>query len=156
MEKLGYPFKYEKIRIMDFYPIGLRAVSLLVIKKVLGFSDEKIKEMGAEVPKSSFIMRLSLKFFSFAKNPELWYRNATMLWKRFLTVGEFSVPEFDEEKKRVIIRIKNFNIHPVFCTYMSGILKTFHELARAAKNVTCQETKCPFRSDDYHEFLDTW
>ncbi|MFQ6049875.1 MAG: hypothetical protein ACE5J0_02440, partial [Candidatus Paceibacterales bacterium] len=131
-----------------------RAVSLLAIKKVLGFSDEKIEEMGAEVPKYSSVIRFAMKFLGLVRNVETYYQNIPRMWKRFVTVGEFWA-ESNEEKKRVIIRIKALNIHPILCTYLLGILPAFHEIARGRK-ATCQETKCPFRGDNYHEFINRW
>ena len=157
MKNLGYVFKYEDIKTMEFYPLGLRAVSLLVIKKALGFSDEKIKEMGFYVAKSSFVLRLSLKFLGLAKKPELYYRSTPNLWKKFVTIGEYSIPEFDEEKKKIVVnRIKDLNSHPIFCTYLSGIIPGFLETARGISEVQVEETKCPFKGDEYHEFVLKW
>lgn len=157
MERLGYPFEYEKIRVTSFYPIGLRAVSLLVMKKVLGFSNEKITEMGFEAPRSSFILRLSMKFLAFTRSAKLWYQNTPGLWRKFVTIGEFSVPEFDEKDKKIVIdRIRDFNVHPILCTYLLGILPSFNELARGLSGLTCKETKCSFQGGKYHEFLVKW
>ncbi|MFQ6083744.1 MAG: hypothetical protein ACE5WD_10330 [Candidatus Aminicenantia bacterium] len=150
MKRLGYPFRYKNIRTIEFYPIGLRAVSLLAIKKVLGFSDEKIKEMGAEVPRFSSVIRFAMKFFS--KEKKLFFENASELWKRFLTTGEFK-SVLDEKNRMAISTLKNFNIHPIFCTYLLGIIPAFHKLITGAKEITCKETKCSFRGDEFHEFL---
>ena len=157
MKSLGYVFKYKDIKAMAFYPLGLRAVSLLAIKKVLGFSDEKIKEMGFYVAKSSFVLRLSLKFIGLTRKAELYYRNTPNLWKKFVTIGEYSIPEFDEEKKKIVVnRVKDLNSHPIFCTYLSGIIPGFLEVARGISGVQVEETKCTFKGDEYHEFVLKW
>ena len=157
MENLDYPFEYEKVRTTGFYPIGLRAVTLLVMKKIFGFSDQKITEMGISAPKSSFIIRLSMKFLGFSRSPELWYKNSSDLWKKFVTIGSFKVLEFDEkDKKMVREKIEDIKIHPVLCAYLLGILPSFNEVARGLKATSSRETKCIHRGDEYHEFLIRW
>lgn len=150
MGRLGHPFRYENINPISFYPIGLRAVSLLVVKKVLGFSDEKIEEMGFEVPRSSSIIKLYMKFFAMDK--KVFFKNALKLWDSLITVGEFETV-LDEENKGAVSSLKNFNIHPILCTYLLGIISSFHKIATGAKEVTIKETKCSFRGDEFHEFL---
>jgi len=158
MKQLGYPFKYSEIKLLKFYPIRLRVISLLVMKEVLGFSDEQIREMGAQVPKDFFVLRLSMSLLGFAKDPKKLYENAPGVWKKFITIGEFIVPKFEEKagRGRVIDRIKDFKIHPILCTYLLGILAHFHEIARRVERVDVQELKCPFKGDEYHEFLMRW
>ncbi|MBM3258059.1 MAG: hypothetical protein FJZ05_02520, partial [Candidatus Nealsonbacteria bacterium] len=34
LKRIGFPIKYEEIKVMDFYPIGLRVISLMAIKEV--------------------------------------------------------------------------------------------------------------------------
>jgi hypothetical protein len=156
-EELGFLFKYNKIESLKFYPIGLRVVSLLVIKNIFGFSDEEIKNMGRQVPKDSFVLRLSTILLGFSKEPKKLYANAPMVWRRFVTVGEFTVPEFSEgDGGRVIDRIEHFDIHPILCVYLSGILEHFHEIARKAKEATVREIKCSFKGDEFHDFLIEW
>ncbi len=158
MEKIGYPFRYREVKALEFYPVKLRVLSLLAIKKVLGFSDKQVKEIGRQVPQDSFILRLSLGFLGLAREPEKLYKNATVLWKRFLTIGEFVAVEFQEKAGRgkVIDRLMDFNTHPILCIYLEGILERFHEIARRVKKVNVKETKCIFKGDEYHEFLVEW
>ncbi len=46
MKNIGYPLKYKEMRAMDFYPIGLLAVHLVVIKRLFNYDDKKFEEMG--------------------------------------------------------------------------------------------------------------
>ena len=62
-KEMGYPIDYNEIRAMDWYPLGVRAVSLLAIKKTMNWSDEQIKEMGRAAPKYSIITKLMLRYF---------------------------------------------------------------------------------------------
>jgi len=152
MINLGCPLKYKKVKTVSFYPIGLRAISLLVMKKVLGFSDDKIEILGFEVPKSSFLVRLYARFFAMDKR--VFFRNAAKLWKQVVTIGEFKTA-LDDKNKMAISTLNNFNIHPILCTYLLGIIASFHKIATGAKKVSIKEIKCSFKEDDIHEFLAT-
>lgn len=151
IEKLGYPLKLNEIKTTEFYPIGLKALFLVVTKNVFDFSDEGMREMGRELPKFPSVMRFFMKLFSL--NEKLFFQRVAPFWKKFVTIGEIVVPVFDEENKRVIATLKDFNIHPVFCPYIEGIFSVLVKIATGSDKVTCKETKCPFKGDEFHEFL---
>ena len=44
MEKVGY--SYSRIKTMNFYPLGLQAISLLIIKRLFAYDNEKFQELG--------------------------------------------------------------------------------------------------------------
>jgi len=154
LKELGYPIEYGKIETMNFYPGGLKALSLLAIKKTLNFSDEKIMEMGVIAPKISIIIKLFIKhFFPIRK---FFFQESPKIWKEHWTTGEFIPVELDEEKKFAVARVKDFNLHPVYCTYLRGYFSTFTQITVGGREIICQETKCPFRGDEYHEYLIKW
>lgn len=152
LEKLGQPIKYEKIETMAFYPIGLRVISLLAIKKVFNFDEEKIREMGIAAPKVSLIIKLFMQYFLSIRKT---FNRAPRIWRKHYTVGNLVPAELDEEKKVIILRLENINLHPIFCRYLSGYFLTIVKMIVKAKT-TCQETKCFFRGDQYHEYLFKW
>ncbi len=152
MVKLGFHIKYEEIKTMEFYPLSVRIASLLAIKKVCGFSEEKIREMGANAPKISLIIKLFLKYFSTLTRAA---EKVSLLWSRHYTVGELWAKEVVEEKKVVMLELGNFTGHPLFCQYLNGYFSMVVQLI-IGKAVTSQETKCPFSGDSYHEFSVTW
>lgn len=151
MEKLGCPLKLNEIKTTEFYPIGLRALFLVATKNVFNFSDERMREMGRELPKFPSVMRFFMKLF--ALNKKLFFQRVAPFWKKFVTVGEINIPVFDEKNKRVIATLKDFNIHPIFCPYTEGIFTVLVKIATGSDKVTCKETKCPFKGDKFHEFL---
>ncbi len=158
-KRLGCPIRYEEMSSMRFYPIGLEAISLLTIKKMLGFPDEKFKEMGAAFPKRSFALRLTSRLLSFMKDPKKSYQSSMEVWKEFVTAGKFEVISFDDKDGggSAKFRIKGLNVHPLQCIYLTGAIASFQELGRGrGKKVNCQETKCTFKGDEAHEFLITW
>ena len=149
---LGYPIKYKEIKPMTFYPLNLYGVVQLVIKSLFNFDNKKFQEMGAFEAKISLIARLFLKFFF---SSERMIREAPRMRKRYLTVGELEVIEAEEEKKYIILRIENFRFHPIHCQILKGFISTIIQMIVNSK-VSCEETKCVYEGDEYHEFLLRW
>lgn len=154
LKELGYPIKYKEIKTMAFYPVGLRALSLLAIKKVFGFNDAEIEEMGSFATKTSLLIRLFTKYIFSPSSA--FYRQGTEIWKRHWTVGQLIPAEFNEEKKYAVIQLKDFDLHPVYCCYLKGYLPRLIRAMIKTEKITCQETKCTFLGDDYHQFLIKW
>jgi len=152
LRRLGYPIKYKEIETMAFYPIGLRVISLLVIKKVFGFDDQGIKNMGSAAPKVSLVMKLFMQYFLSIRAT---FGQVPQIWKKHYTAGELVPVKLDEKGKTLTLRIENFNPHPVFCSYISGYLLGVMRMV-VKGSVFCQETKCFFRGDEYHEYLFKW
>ena len=154
LEKLGHPIKYKEIKSMEFYPAGLRALSLLAIKKTFGFDDKKIEEMGFFAVKVSFFVKLLLKYYI---SPEkVFFEKAPRLWSKQVTDGELVPIEFNKEKKQAVVKLININLHPVYCRYLQGYMSGILKMLIVTEKVTCQETKCAFRGDEYHEYLIKW
>lgn len=149
----GYPIKYKKIKSMDFFPAGLRALSLLAIQEVFGWGDKEIREVCAFHPKTPLVTRLLVKFF---------YSIPTILekssegWRRYWTVGELRTSAFSEKEKYAVLRLEGFDLHPVFCRCVEGYFQSMAQMVVKSPKITCQETKCPFKGDKYHEFLVKW
>jgi hypothetical protein len=154
LEKLGYPIKFKEIKTMGFYPVGLRALSLLVVKKVFNFDDEKIKEMGFFATKISLIIKIFIRHFLSAQR--VFSREAPRLWKEHYTIGELIPVELNEEKRYAILRVKDFNVHPILCTYLGGYFCGVLQMIEKCSRVTFEERKCTFKGDDYHEYLLKW
>lgn len=154
LEKLGYPIKYKEINTLGYSPVGLRAISLLVIKKVFNFDNEKIKEIGLFGTKISLILKFFIKYvFSFQK---VFFQESPKIWREHWTIGELVPVELNEEKKYAILRLKDFNLHPIYCRFLEGYLPGLFQLMVKIPQITCEETKCFFRGDEYHEYLIKW
>lgn len=152
MVELGYPLNYKNIKPMDFYPIGLDAIVLLSIKEIFNFNDGDIEKMGAAVVKFSPLMKVFMKYFS---SLSLISGQIPGMWKKHYTMGKLIMFDFSDEKKYAIIREEDFKIHPVYCDIHKGYFTKVAQLVVKAP-VVCQETKCMFKRDPYHEFLLTW
>jgi hypothetical protein len=152
MEEVGHPLKYNEIKTMDFYPIGLEAISILAIKEVFNFNKEKIIKMGASAPKFSIFLKIFIKYFPSIR---LVVKESPKMWRKHYTIGELKMIEVNEKEKYVILRLENFNIHPLYCYSLIGYFSKILEMV-VGTPVVCEETKCFFRGDKHHEFLLTW
>jgi len=154
LKELGQPIKYQEIETLAYYPVGLRVLSLLAIKRVFNFDDEKIKEMGLMATKKSIIVKFFIKYvFSFQK---VFFEQSPKIWQKHWTIGELIPAELNEEKKYAINKLKDFNLHPIYCTYLKGYLIGLFSMMVKSPQITCQETKCSFKGDEYHEYLIKW
>jgi len=154
LKKLGHPIDYASIKATEWYPLGLRAISLLTIKKVFDWDDRDIEEMGNAAPKYSFIVRLLMKYFlTFPMS----YKQSPAYWKKHYTVGKFKTPGYDLNKKYYIARLEDFKVHPILCVYLGGYFMRIGQFVlKEAKNFKVKETKCMFRGDSGHEFVITY
>ncbi len=152
MAEVGCPIKYKEVKPMDFFPLGFRGVELLVIKELFNFDKEKIKEMGVFQTKISLIVKLFMQYFG---SVNMLAKQAPKMWRKYYTVGDLTIPEMSDENRYGIIKVENFALHPIHCQLLEGY---FANIIKMVVNspVECEETKCTFRGDDYHEFAVKW
>lgn len=150
MAKLGYP--YEDIKIMDFYPVGLLAVALVVIKRLFNYDDKKFQEMGEFESKFSLIIRLFMKYFV---SLERVAKEAPKMWRKYYTIGDLKVVELNEKERYIVLRIENFSLHPILCQVLRGYFLNIVKMIIRHKT-SCEEIKCTHKGDDYHEFSVKW
>jgi len=154
LERLGCPIRYKEINTMTFYPVGLRALSLLVIKQIFDFTNEEIKKMGFFATKVSLMIKLFTRYFLSLQR--VFFKEAPRIWKKHWTLGELVPVELNEEKKYAIMKLENFNLHPIYCHYLGGYFCGVLQLIIKSTQITSEETKCPFLGDQYHEYLIRW
>lgn len=154
MEKMGFPFRFNSLDSpSDLVPLSVRIASLLAIRKVFHLDDEQIKEMGRLATKNSFFTKLTLRYLVSMKRMSI---EIPRIWQRHYTVGSMDPGELNEEEHFLVIRLRDFKTHPIFCIYLSGYIFGFIELIGNYAKLTVQETKCQHREDEYHEFRLTW
>ena len=153
LKNLGHALKYKEIESMNFYPIGLRILSLLAAQKALELSEQDIEQMGASAPKLSLVIKLFMKFFF---SVEETMKQVPKMWEKHYTVGQLSAKIY-ENKQYGIVGLKGLAIHPIFCSYLKGYFSTVLQMVVKAR-VTSEEVKCPFKNaqDKYHEYLLKW
>jgi len=154
LKRIGFPIKYEEIKVMDFYPIGLRVISLMAIKEVFNFDDEKIKNMGIYATKISLIVKLFVKYFFSIQR--VFSKEAPKMWSKHYTISKLTPIELNEEKKFAVLQIEDLVLDPVFCVYLGGYFCGIIQMLIKTNKIDYQEIKCPFRGGKYHEYLLKW
>lgn len=149
MSGAGYPINYTKIEEMKFFSIAYQAVTIELIKNMFDYGPKEFQDIGRFSAKFSFIIRLVAKYFF---SVEKVVKRVNKIWRKHYTVGDIEIVEADTENKRSIVRIKNFEVHPLQCEVLKGYLSSILQMVVGEERVG-KETKCTFRGDDYHEFI---
>lgn len=152
MAELGYPINYKEIKAMEFYPMGVANLLLLVIKETFNFNKEDLEKWGASIVKFSLFTKVFLKYFGSLGRVAI---EAPKNWARHYTVGKLTMPEYSRKEKYTILRLHDFKVHPIHCAILKGYFRKISEMV-VKSPAKCEETKCSFKGDDYHEFFVTW
>ncbi len=152
MAKLGYPVKYKEVKRTDFYPLKREAINFLVASRLFNFDDEKIREIGQTLARAPMVPRLFLRYIA---SFDRIFKNISVMWKKAYTVGNLSLVDSSVKEKFAILRLENFNIHPLYCQLFISHFATLLQMV-IRKKVSCKEIKCTFRGDAYHEFVLKW
>ncbi len=154
LAEIGFPIKYREIESMSFFPVGLRMISLLTIKRIFNFNEEDVRKMGLFATKVSLFIKLFIKYFLSVER--VFFKESPKIWKKHWTIGELVPFELDEEKKYAVLRLKDFNLHPLYCHYLRGYFSGIMQMLIKTPQITCEEVKCSFKGEEYHEFLVKW
>ena len=149
---LNFPRKDEKIRATDFYPLSLFSFKFLVMQKLFHYNDKKLQEIGSFRAKSSLLTRLFMRYFVSLEKVE---KEAQEMWRKTTTVGNIEVVKVNEKEKHIVLRLKNYNLHPDQCHIFKGLFSTIIQMI-VKDPVVCEETKCIFLGDSCHEFSLKW
>lgn len=150
-KKFGYEIPYETARAMKWYPIGLRVISLLLIKDTFNWGDNEIRGMGYTAPKTSFLVKLLMKFFV---SPKQFVEKVPTYWFQHWTAGKLEVITFDEENKEALARLEEVEIHPVLLIYLEGY---FEKMFGFVENgATTKAKKSVFNGEPCYEFVSRW
>lgn len=142
----------DEVKALDFYPIGLRAVSLLVMQRLFDFSPDDIKTVGLAAPKLSLVIKLFTKYFLSISATA---NQAPSMWEKHYRGGKLLIKEVNEKEKRIILELEGLDLHPVFCKYLEGYFSTVVKLV-VGQPTSTRETKCPFQGGLTHQFVVTW
>jgi hypothetical protein len=152
MAELGYPILFKEIKNFEYYPIGIVSLPVVIAKTIFHWSDKEIFEMGNHAPKYSAVAKLMLKYFVGLKRI---VKQAPQYWKKHNTEGELTC-DLDENKKRVVVKLKFDPLHPLFCVFFQGYFLRIFQFVVPNSNITIKETKCMFKGDPYHEYVVRW
>lgn len=152
MAGLGYPIKYKEIKPGDFYPLSWLGLTFALIERLFNYDDRKFQELGEFRARFSLYSKIFIKFFISIDKA---IQSIPKMWRKSFSVGRIKVAEYNKEKKYLALKLENFLVHPAQCQTSKAIFSNLANIIIKNK-VTCEETKCPFRGDEYHEFLLKW
>lgn len=153
MAEYGYPLDSKEINIMGWYPLAMEIALIFSLVDVLKWTEKEIKILGKDFTRLSFIEKILTKYLI---SPQVTFKASQLIWRKHMDKGELEGVELNEKEKYAIFRLKDFHIHPLYCQFLSGMLETFGDYVTGSKENICQETKCTFKGDSYHEFLIKW
>lgn len=154
MQEYGFEINLEKVNPFKMYPIAMELALIFSIKEILNWGEKEIKELGRNTPKFSFIVKILMKYFI---SPQRSYKESPVYWKTHFNFGLLETPEFNDKEKYYFLRIKNFDIHPLYCVFLAGYFEAISSfMFRVEKTIWSQEIKCTFKGDPYHEFKISW
>lgn len=153
LHRMGYPIEYEKIKAMEWYSLGLRALSLVVMSNIFNWKIEEFKRMGNNAPKHSFIVKLLMKFFI---SPGVAFSNAPKYWERQYSIGKLESTELNEKSKYGMVRLKDFKVNTLYCKYLEGYFRRLFQYLFPNEEIEVSEKKCMFRGDEYHAYKVFW
>ncbi len=151
LKKRGYPQDLRKMKDLDLVPVDMRKELLFVVRDVLEWDDERIRDMGEQAVKSSYIMRTFIGLFM---NMERIFNAAPDIWDKNYTVGKMS-SKVDVAKGEGFVSLTDFELDPLVCNYLLGYFTGVAKLAKRT-NLQVKEIKCVHKGDDRHEFFITW
>lgn len=153
LEELGYPLKFQGVNKFKMYPEGLSILVIVTAYHLFDWKETDVFDMGKSAPKYSFVVKLLTKHFISSKAG---YQAAPKYWKEHYDFGVLEAPEFNQQEKYCVIRLKKYKLHPLACVYFSGYFLTFGQLVLKGKKISVKETKCIHQGDPYHEWIISW
>lgn len=153
LRESGHPLKFKEIRPLEWYPEALSVLVILVAKEVFKWKDSDIFDMGSSAPKYSLIIRMLMRTLLSIKKV---FEESPKYWKKHYDFGVFESFEINEKGKYVILRLKEYKLHPIVCIYFCGYFHRIAQYVIKSKKITNEETKCAHRGGPYHEFLIKW
>ena len=150
LKELGYPLVFDEIKPIDWYKESLNVLAFIVAKNLFGWKD--LFEVGYDSPKLSIGVQLFMKFIS----PKRVFKEGSKTWSKFTDVGILEPYEYNEKEKYVIIRLRDFKLHPEMCRYYAGFLLRILQYTQKSKETSIEESKCMFKGDSYHEYVMRW
>jgi len=150
-KELGYELPYGKAKAMTWYPVGLRPISLLLMKDTFGWTDKDIRELGYYTPSVSFIVKVLMKFVVSLKKIA---QKSGEYWRKHYTIGELGLIKFDEKNKELVLRQTNFEIHPIMYVLFEGYYERMFNFV--GPNLKGRFEKATYKGKPCHLFIGKW
>jgi len=143
----------EKLNSVDWIPASIPHIFMVGMVRYFNWTEEEILELGRKVLGFSRSIRIFTKHFVSAKFS---IKKVTENWNKYYSFGKAELISFKKAKKEAVMRIYDFNTHPVVCKFLEGVIEEFLKVFTGSKQTRVEETKCMCRGADYHEFKLNW
>jgi len=156
LAEYGFEEDLREVKTLTWYPVSYIIASLFSFYEVLNWGEEEIKQAGRNCPKSSaqIVFRISTSIYVLSLKKAF-----TMLpsaWKKLVNFGSLKGFELNEKAKYLTARIRDFHVHPLYCKFIEGFGEGLGKVLIRSEKISCEERKCDFRGDPYHEFVVRW
>lgn len=156
LAEYGFEEDLREVRTLTWYPVSYIIASLFSFYEVLDWGEEEIKQAGRNCPKSSaqIVFRISTSIYVISLEKAF-----TMLpsaWKKLVNFGSLKGFELNKKEKYLTARIRDFHVHPLYCKFIEGFGEGLGKVLIRSEKISCEERKCDFRGDPYHEFVVRW
>ena len=152
MEEIGYPFKFQEVLSLEWYPIGYSPLVMIIAKSLFNWTDKDIFDMGYSAPKHSFLFKMALRW---AVSIQRMIEESPGYWRKHYDFGEIEAVDIDIDKKQIVARISGFKIDPIMCPYLRGyILRMLQYVIKEEARI--EESKSVHKGDDYEEYIIKW
>lgn len=150
-KELGCP-KYSEIENFKWYPLGCYFISFLIAKELFGWDEKKFRKMGANAVKISLVAKIMMRYFISIRRT---FEETSRYWRMYLTVGKLEPIEINEKERYLLLSLKDFPGHQLFCRYLEGLIEQV--TSYTIKKPKCQEVKCPLLGEGRdHVFKLSW
>lgn len=150
--KVGFPIDYSQMRNISFYPLRLLHITLIGIKKLFNYKDEKFQEMGVYQVKTSMMLRL---FSKYLLSLEKAAQEVQKMWRAYFNVGKIEVTEINQEKGQAKIKLSDFPLHPLHAQFLLGYFATVLRMI-VKTDTSCKKISSSGKDNGTHEFLLEW
>ena len=153
---LRYPFQVKNIKNFEWYPVGIIVEAFFVLQNKFNFQTKDFAELGEMMPKLSFMWRFLMSHLAFPE--KLTKIIVTRIWRRNFDTGSVEIYDYQKSKKEghYFLKVKDFKLHPLYFFYLGYIMVGITQMVERLKKVTVEETKSPFKGDEYQEYLIKW
>jgi uncharacterized protein YxjI len=153
LTKMDCSFNYEEESDnMSFYPLGMRAMSLLAISRALNLEKKEIIQMGSNAPKFSLMIKFFMRYFLSA---EKIMEKAGEIWEKHYTVGKLAPTEMNMEEKFMKAKLSGIELHPIVCDYLTGYFSSIIRMGIGEESSGQESTYQKIGEKDY-EFMIKW
>lgn len=144
---------FKNIKSLKWYPLKSHVALLLIAEEIFKWNESNIFQMGYNAAKRSIILKILIKYFTSIEKAA---KKSGEYWRKIYSVGDFSVGKLDIKNKEIVLKLENFNTHPITCIAFMGYIKALGKIMLGTKNIKVIEKKCIYKGDAYHEYVINW